>query len=90
MKTEHSLSHISQLKASNLIHAPQRAHINGQGSAAPLENLSDEDEEESGQEDEEEETVEAPRKWHGIEAIFEAFHEYVDGKSVSRHFGICI
>lgn len=93
MKTDHLLPHnISQLKSSNLNHVPQHAHINGhhlispvasQDPAALRENLSDEDEEESGQEEEEdeEETEEAPRKWQGIEAIFQAYHEYVDGKS---------
>lgn len=45
--------------------------------------MSDEDEEESGQEEEDEEDAEeAPRKWQGIEAIFQAYHEYVDGKYV--------
>lgn len=55
----------------------------------PRENLSDEDEDESGQDeeevdedDEEEEAEEAPRKWQGIESIFEAYQEYVDGKSM--------
>lgn len=93
MKTNHLLPHnISQLKSSNLNHAPQSAHINGHhlissvvshDTTAPKENLSDEDEEVSCQEeeDEEDETEEAPRKWQGIEAIFEAYHEYVDGKS---------
>ncbi|KAG7217412.1 hypothetical protein INR49_021579, partial [Caranx melampygus] len=44
--------------------------------AAPRENLSDEDEEESGQDEEEvdededeEEAEEAPRRWQGIESI---------------------
>lgn len=91
MKTDHLLPHnISQLKSSSLNHVPQRAHINGhhlfspvasQDPAALQENLSDEDEEESGQEEDEEETEEAPRKWQGIEAIFQAYHEYADGKS---------
>lgn len=47
---------------------------------AARDRLSD-DEEESGQEDEEEEEEEAPRKWRGIEAVFEAYQEYVDGES---------
>ncbi|XP_044049648.1 genetic suppressor element 1-like isoform X2 [Siniperca chuatsi] len=59
----------------------------------PRENLSDEDEEESGQEEEdeeeeeeeeEEEMEEAPRKWQGIEAIFETYQEYVDEWSIER------
>ncbi|KAM9854688.1 genetic suppressor element 1-like [Aulostomus maculatus] len=58
---------------------------------APRENLSDdEDEDESGQEEEdeeeeeEEEAEEAPRKWQGIEAIFDAYQEYVDEWSIER------
>lgn len=93
MKTNHLLPHnIPQSKSSNLSHAPQGAHINGhrlsssvasQDSAAPQESLSDEDEDVSCQEEEdEEETEEAPSKWKGIEAVFEAYHEYVNGKSV--------
>lgn len=46
--------------------------------------MSDEDEEESCQEDEEEEEEieEGPKKWQGIEAIFEAYQEYVEGESM--------
>lgn len=89
---------ISQLKSSSLHHAPQHAHINGhhfhfpaagRDAPGPQEELSEEDEEESGQEeedDEEEEVEEAPKKWQGIEAIFEAYQEYVDGESMSRQF----
>ncbi|XP_026167537.1 genetic suppressor element 1-like isoform X2 [Mastacembelus armatus] len=96
MKADRSRPHnIPQLKNSNLNHAPQRAHINGhhfispvasRDTIAPRENLSDEDEEESGEEEEEEEedTEPAPRKWQGIEAIFEAYQEYVDDWSVER------
>ncbi|XP_056273582.1 genetic suppressor element 1-like isoform X2 [Pseudoliparis swirei] len=90
MKADRSLPHnVSQLKNSTLIHAPQHAHINGyhfhshvasRDTPVPRENLSDEEEEESGQEEEDDEmeTEIAPRKWQGIEAIFEAYHEYVD------------
>ncbi|KAK2842145.1 hypothetical protein Q5P01_012345 [Channa striata] len=95
MKTHRSLPHnISQLKSSNHNHASQCAHVNGhhftspvacRDTAAPQENLSDEDEEESAQEeDDEEETEEAPRKWQGIEAVFEAYHGYMDEWSVER------
>ncbi|KAM4573187.1 genetic suppressor element 1-like isoform 1-T1 [Odontesthes bonariensis] len=93
-KSDRSLAHsVSQLKMSNLNHAPQHAHINGHrfhspaaswNTPAPQEHLSDEDEEESGQEDDEEEVEEAPRKWQGIEAIFEAYQEYVDEWSIER------
>lgn len=73
---------------------PQHAHLNGNllhfppaastTTAGSQENLSDEDEEESCPEEEEEEeegTEQAPRRWQGIEAIFETYQEYVDGES---------
>ncbi|XP_029009690.1 genetic suppressor element 1-like isoform X2 [Betta splendens] len=97
MKTGHSLPHnLSQPKSSNLSHAPQGAYVNGHRlsssgagqdpAAAPLqEGVSEEDEDASCQEEEDdEETEEAPRKWRGIEAVFEAYHEYVDEWSVER------
>ncbi|XP_022057531.1 genetic suppressor element 1-like isoform X1 [Acanthochromis polyacanthus] len=99
VKADRSLPHsISQLKSSNLNHTPQHAHINGhhyhppaasRDAPAPRDHLSDEEEEEeSGQEEdegeEEEEEEEAPRKWQGIEAIFEAYQEYVDEWSIER------
>uniref|UniRef100_A0A3Q3IQI0 Genetic suppressor element-like domain-containing protein n=1 Tax=Monopterus albus TaxID=43700 RepID=A0A3Q3IQI0_MONAL len=97
MKADRSLPHnISHLKSSSLNHAPQRRHINGhhfispvasRDTAAPQENLSDEDDEESGQEEENEEdevSEETPRKWQGIEAIFEAYQEHVDEWSMER------
>lgn len=95
---------VSQLKNSStpypLIHALQHGQINGyhfhplaagRDTPGPREDLSDEDEEESGQEEESDEVEmeEAPRKWQGIEAIFEAYHEYVDGESVSDRFSVC-
>lgn len=73
----------------------QHAHINGNHLHFPAaridasrspENTSEEDEDLSGdeEEDEEEEEVEeAPRKWQGIEAIFEAYQKYADGESSS-------
>ncbi|XP_041853483.1 genetic suppressor element 1-like isoform X2 [Melanotaenia boesemani] len=92
-KSDHLLPHnISQMKTANLSHTPQLAHINGHHFHSPAairdppalqDHLSDEDEE-SGQEDEEEETDESPRKWQGIEAIFEAYQEYVDEWSIER------
>lgn len=97
VKADRSLPHsISQLKSSNHHQAPQRAHLNGNHLHYPVastttsgsqENLSDEEEEESCPEEEEEEEgmEEAPRKWQGIEAIFEAYQEYVDGESVSKY-----
>lgn len=73
---------------------PQHAQLNGNhlhfpaaastATAGSQENLSDEDEEESCPEEdegEEEGTEQAPRRWQGIEAIFEAYQEYVDGES---------
>lgn len=95
MKADPSQPHsVSQLKSSNLIHVSQRAHINGhhfpssvanRDTLAPQENLSEDEEESDQEEDEEEEEEEedVPRKWQGIEAIFEAYQEYVDGESVT-------
>lgn len=94
MKSDQSLpQNISQLKTSNHNFASQHAHINGhhfhsplasRDTSAPRENLSDDkDEDESEEEEDEEEMEEAPRKWQGIEAVFEAYQEYVDGKSMS-------
>lgn len=84
---------MSPLKRPNPHHAPQHANINGhhyhtplahRDAARPRDHLSEEEEEEeeSGQEeeDEEEEVEETPKKWQGIEAIFEAYQEYMDGK----------
>lgn len=97
VKADRSLPHsISQLKSSNHHQAPQHAHLNGNHLHYPVastttsgsqENLSDEEEEESCPEEEEEEEgmEEAPRRWQGIEAIFEAYQEYVDGESVSKY-----
>ncbi|CAM9156031.1 unnamed protein product [Lampetra planeri] len=75
----------------------QHGHINGhhfppgsQDAAVPRERLSeedDDDESEQGEEDEEEEeeeVEEAPRKWQGIEGVFEAYQEYVDEWSIER------
>uniref|UniRef100_A0A3B4F0S7 Genetic suppressor element 1-like n=1 Tax=Pundamilia nyererei TaxID=303518 RepID=A0A3B4F0S7_9CICH len=86
--------YVSQLKSSNLIHVSQRAHINGhhfpssvanRDCLAPQENLSEDEEESDQEEDEEEEEEEdVPRKWQGIEAIFEAYQEYVDEWSIER------
>uniref|UniRef100_A0A3Q3WPR9 Genetic suppressor element-like domain-containing protein n=1 Tax=Mola mola TaxID=94237 RepID=A0A3Q3WPR9_MOLML len=85
---------ISQLKSSNASPASQHTHLNGNylhfplattNSAGSRENLSDEDEEESCQEeDDEEEMEEGPKKWQGIDAIFEAYQEYVEERSIER------
>ena len=62
------------------------------------ERLSGEEEEQggSGQEEEDEEedegemeAAEAPRKWSGIEAIFEAYQEYTEGGLTSREVTAC-
>lgn len=48
------------------------------------ENTSGDDEElscEDEEDEEEEEMEEAPRKWQGIEAIFEAYQKYAEGES---------
>lgn len=91
IKAESSVPHsVSQLKNSS---PSQHTHINGnhlhfpaarmEASRSP-ENTSEEDEDLScdGEEDEEEEEMdEAPKKWQGIEAIFEAYQKYADGES---------
>lgn len=88
-KSDSSLPHnLCLLKPST----PQlHGHVNGnrfppgsQDVAVPRERLSDEEEEddesEQGEDDEEEEVDEAPRRWQGIEGVFEAYQEYVDGE----------
>lgn len=89
---------ISQLK--NLTPS-QQARINGNHLHFPAarmdtsrspENTSEEEEDLScdGEEDEEEEEMEeAPKKWQGIEAIFEAYQKYADGES-SLDFNIVL
>uniref|UniRef100_A0A673AA21 Gse1 coiled-coil protein n=1 Tax=Sphaeramia orbicularis TaxID=375764 RepID=A0A673AA21_9TELE len=96
LNTDRSLPHnISPVKASNLNHASQHTSVNGhhfhphlagRDMQAPKDRLSDEEEEESGQEDEdeEEEMEEVPGKWQGIEAVFEAYQQYVDEWSMER------
>ncbi|XP_077371777.1 genetic suppressor element 1-like isoform X2 [Festucalex cinctus] len=64
-------------------HAVQ--HINGHRARSPRaaqgEQLTDaDDDDSSGEEDDEE----PPKKWKGIEAIFEAYQEYVDERSVEK------
>ncbi|XP_041652245.1 genetic suppressor element 1-like isoform X2 [Cheilinus undulatus] len=95
MKADHSLPlNASQLKNSNHNHTPHQAQINGHHLNFPAASrdpthanvLNDNEEEESDQEEEEaeEEMEEAPRKWQGIEAIFEAYQEYVDEWSIEK------
>lgn len=97
VKADRSLPHgVSHLKSSNLNHSSHQARTNGhhfhspaasREDPTPRDQLSDEDDEEYGQEDDEEEgeeVDEAPRKWQGIEAIFEAYQEYVDEWSIER------
>uniref|UniRef100_A0A3B4A4S2 Genetic suppressor element-like domain-containing protein n=1 Tax=Periophthalmus magnuspinnatus TaxID=409849 RepID=A0A3B4A4S2_9GOBI len=94
LNTDSSLPH----KASPMkVPHPNRnsQHINGHH--APLYGASrdtpsayeplSEEEGQSGQdeeEDEEEEMEEAPRKWQGIEAIFEAYHQYAEEHIIER------
>ncbi|XP_061628537.1 genetic suppressor element 1-like isoform X2 [Phyllopteryx taeniolatus] len=80
----------SPLKTPRPSHAAQ--HLDGRRPRSPRagrpERLTDEDADEgdgsSGEEAEDEEEGEAPRKWKGIEAIFEAYQEYADEHSVER------
>uniref|UniRef100_A0A8C7C806 Gse1 coiled-coil protein n=1 Tax=Oncorhynchus kisutch TaxID=8019 RepID=A0A8C7C806_ONCKI len=46
--------------------------------------VRDELSEEEDEEEEEEEEGEAPRKWRGIESVFEAYQEYVDERCMER------
>ena len=72
---------IPELQSSSRLPLPQH---NGQqeppaGRKGPLAQEMDPDSEE--EEDGEEEEEEPPRrKWHGIEAIFEAYQEHVEGR----------
>ncbi|XP_020512798.2 genetic suppressor element 1 isoform X1 [Labrus bergylta] len=91
---------MSQLENSNHNHIPHRAQINGHPFNFPaasrdppgpeanmLNDEEEEEEEESEQEEEdgEEEMEETPRKWRGIEAIFEAYQEHADEWSIERN-----
>lgn len=94
---EEELKNISHLKKFNHNQDLQRTHVNGYGlhssvansDSAALSKNNNGDMEESGQDmeeeedDEEDETQEEEdqRRWKGIEAIFEAYHEHVNGKS---------
>ncbi|XP_078804995.1 genetic suppressor element 1 isoform X1 [Oryzias latipes] len=78
---------ISQKKAANLIaeHTPINGHHSpaaSQDPPAPLDHVSEGEEEDSDQEDDEAEEI--PRKWQGIEAIFEAYKEYMEDASIER------
>ncbi|XP_057692586.1 genetic suppressor element 1-like isoform X1 [Corythoichthys intestinalis] len=82
MKTENALPRdVSALKTPQLNHIAQ--HVNGY---RPRERVTDEDVDgaEDSSEDDDEEDEEPPRKWKGIEAIFQAYHDYVDERSVER------
>ncbi|XP_028304868.1 genetic suppressor element 1-like isoform X2 [Gouania willdenowi] len=92
VKVSHNRSHV---KSSSVNHTFQHVRVNGhhfhtavasRDAALPRDQLSDEDQDTSTQEedDEEEEEEEAPRKWQGIESIFEAYQEYVDDWSIER------
>lgn len=92
MNADQSLPHkASPLKGSHPNRASLHTAINGhpfhphpssRDTPSALEVVSD-DESESGQDDdyEEEEVEQAPRKWQGIESVFEAYQQYADGKS---------
>ncbi|XP_061532545.1 genetic suppressor element 1-like isoform X1 [Phycodurus eques] len=78
------------LKTPHPSHAAR--HLGGRRPRSPragrAERLTDEDADEgdasSGEEAEDEEEGEPPRKWKGIEAVFEAYQEHVDEHSVER------
>ncbi|XP_047207889.1 genetic suppressor element 1-like isoform X3 [Girardinichthys multiradiatus] len=89
-KPERSLPQNSpHLKTSHVTHTARHSHLNGhhfhlsaacQDASALREHLSDDEEVDSDDEEQEE----APRKWQGIEAVFEAYQEYVDDWSIER------
>ncbi|KAJ8003066.1 hypothetical protein DPEC_G00165490 [Dallia pectoralis] len=75
-------------KAPGPFHTPPHPLTNGQhlytspphhGPQGIWDELSEEEEEQEGEEEEE-----APRKWRGIESVFEAYQEYVDERGVER------
>lgn len=96
MNADQSLPHkASPLKGSHPNRASLHTAINGhpfhphpssRDTPSALEVVSD-DESESGQDDdyEEEEVEQAPRKWQGIESVFEAYQQYADEWSLERH-----
>ncbi|XP_008310186.1 genetic suppressor element 1-like isoform X1 [Cynoglossus semilaevis] len=97
---EEELKNISHLKKFNHNQDLQRTHVNGYGlhssvansDSAALSKNNNGDMEESGQDmeeeedDEEDETQEEEdqRRWKGIEAIFEAYHEHVNEWNIER------
>uniref|UniRef100_A0A3B3Z095 Genetic suppressor element-like domain-containing protein n=1 Tax=Poecilia mexicana TaxID=48701 RepID=A0A3B3Z095_9TELE len=89
LNSKGELSFMLNFKLAAFCHLVVHAHVNGhhfhlpaasQDAPALREHLSNEEEEESDDEEEEE----APRKWQGIEAVFEAYQEYVDEWSIER------
>lgn len=73
---------IPELQSSSRLPLPQH---NGQqeppaGRKGPLAQEMDPDSEEEEEDGEEEEEEPPRRKWHGIEAIFEAYQEHVEGR----------
>ncbi|XP_056137820.1 genetic suppressor element 1-like isoform X2 [Lampris incognitus] len=98
LKADYSLPlNNSALKRTNTNHMHRHTHVNGHHLHSPSStratpgsqnHLSEEEEEESGQEEEEEEEEgamgEAPRKWQGIEAVFEAYQEYMEEFCIER------
>ncbi|KAM6961418.1 genetic suppressor element 1-like [Aplochiton taeniatus] len=104
IKSDPSLPHhIPPLKRPNSFHhqhhpKPQSTHTNGryshllpahQDPQGLRDQLSEEEEEESGEEEDEEEMSEAPRRWQGIESIFEAYHEHLDETRIEREVLHC-
>ncbi|XP_051917592.1 genetic suppressor element 1-like isoform X1 [Hippocampus zosterae] len=66
-------------------------HVNGHRTHSPrvgqgeqLTNADVDEGEDSSGDEEEDDNEEPPRKWKGIEAIFEAYQDYVDERSVER------
>ncbi|XP_019912130.3 genetic suppressor element 1 [Esox lucius] len=89
IKSEPSATYnIPPPKAPALFRTPPHPLTNGHylGTSPPRhdpegawDELSEDEEEQEGEEEEE-----APRKWRGIESVFEAYQEYVDERGVER------
>lgn len=76
---------IPELQSSSRVPLPQH---NGQqepptGRKGPPMQEADQDSEEDSEDDSEEDSEEAPRRqWQGIEAIFEAYQEHIEGRGL--------
>lgn len=77
----HTHPHIHPALQPNGLHCPPTARRDG---PSRPELSTEEDSDEGDEEEEEEEEALGPR-WNGIESIFEAYQEYVEGERVSDY-----